>query len=366
MVTWRHDRLSGPDSECSAWAFDEADLRLLAAMAAAAKAAAQVGHERPADGARSLSATKRAVDGAATAAGEELLRYARSRIEIRAGEGLRDDSPGAQLGQVFGADGAARHAVIDYVDGTGLAATGQPNALALGALGEDVSRTPDAKVFTVMGPRDDVSDVELTSPRAAAAQAVQALAGTGAWKGTLRVLTHTTDVGPQRTWYDYLRGLGVLLEVPSPIAVEPPYILSLAREERPTVDCMIGVMGLVELVFASMLLDLLRPEYAFKFRLVGSTNAKDLLSDPPLAYHLGEEDLVVAESGGLVPETEYMSDAFVRPGSATFGAIFAVTASPLLGLPAARPDAVSGLLVRRGGLVGATVTYYDERLVRRL
>ena len=338
----------------------EGILRMTAAMASAARAAGVASREvtRPDSSDKEggyLNDAKRSVDGAAVAAGERILGRSAARIVVKAGEGIRDDSPGAQLDQVLGRDGSELHAVIDYVDGTGLAARGLPGALSLGALGSSIKRAPDLKAFAILAPRAVLGQLDdWQSPTGLAMETLRGIASArGVGVHDLTVLTHSRDVGaPQQSWYRFLQDHAGDVIVPDPISVEPPYILTRGangQSIQPKIDCLIGVMGLVELIYAALLLDLFAPGDAIHFRLVSGSSAKDLMASPVKAFNLTERDLLWAATAGLDQQDRYSSDTFIPPGSSLCAAMFAVTANPILGLSPASADRVDGLLLLHGG-----------------
>ena len=338
----------------------EAILGMTAAMAKAARAAGlksrdvarqDLGGTYKGD----LDLAKRSVDGAAVDAGEQVLERSRARIVVKAGEGIRAESPGAQLDQVLGHNGPELHAVIDYVAGTGLAARGLPGALSLGGLGSNIRRAPDLKAFAILAPRSVLAELgDWQSPTELALETLGAIAtARGVGVRDLRVLTHSRDVGaPQQSWYQFLQDNAGEVVVPDPISVEPPYILtrgSGSQSRQPKIDCLIGVMGLVELIYAALLLDLLAPDDAIHFRLVSGSSAKDLMATPVKAFNLSERDLDWAEAAGLDHLGRYSSDAFIPPGSSLCATMFAVTANPILGLSPPSAIRVDGLLLLGGG-----------------
>ena len=346
-----------PVNPPEAW---EAVLRMTAAMAIAARAAGLKSKEvaRQDFGGKDtehLDQAKRSVDGAAVTAGEQVLGRSRAHIVVKAGEGIRDDSPGAQLDQVLGQDGSELHAVIDYVDGTGLAARGLPGALSLGALGSNIRRTPDLKAFAILAPRAVLAELgDWQSPTELALETLRAVAAArGVGVRDLRVLTHSRDVGaPQLSWYQFLEENAGEVVIPDPISVEPPYILTRATDSQslqPKIDCLIGVMGLVELIYAALLLDLSAPDDAIHFRLVSGSSAKDLMAAPVKAFNLTERDLMWAETAGLDHWGRHSSDSFIPPGSALCATMFAVTANRALDLSPASENRVEGLLLLCGG-----------------
>lgn len=342
-------------------AIDPRSSLLLAALASASRAAR-------AEGVRSIDKTdfdwvKRAVDGAATSAGEKVLNSSTARIVVRAGEGARDKSPGAVLDQTFGHGLTSMHAVLDYVDGTGLVAAGLPNALSLGALSRKVERAPDLKAFAVFGPRQVVSQLDAwQSPEETATSAfhgLQHLRGCSA--NDLTVLTHSRDVGrPQDEWYDFLRARVGELIVPDPIAVEPPFVLSTMLPLGPRVDLLVGVMGLVELLYAAVLLDLGGSDYCFRFRVVSSTSAKDLAGDCPRAFDLCPTDSRIVREAGLDQGLVYSSEDFLGPGSSEVAGMFAVTENTMLKMGAASAAETHGIVALPRGVFMRLDVHYEQ------
>lgn len=362
---WDHPQFGVVQDRLPEVALEEPDSCLIAALARAACAAGQQGHlllSNPAC-ALPIDTAKKLIDGAATAAGERVTSRSKARLEIRGGEGVRDHSPGAVTGQVFGpAEGKTTYAVIDYVDGTGLVARGLPGALALGATSDQMLAIPDLKVFCVLLPRDLAGKVEFgDSPMDTMGSAIASFcAAQRRSPGSLRVLTHSRDVGSdQELWHSALRSVAGTVVVPAPISVEPPYLLAMARHLPEAMDVMIGVMGLTELVYGAALLDILDSDYTFVFRLVNTASGKRLLADgSSSAYHLEDSDRQAALGFGMAADAVHAHPGFVPSKRARMAAMFAVTECPSIMLPEASASAAAGIVCGRGdGLMGVTIHY---------
>lgn len=344
---------------------------LVAAMSAAALAgglkASRIEQSIP------LDARKKEVDGAATQAAEEVFGNAPVNIRVTAGEGERDDSPGALTGQQLGhasppGGGHPLDGVFDYVDGTGLAAANAPGALALGGLGHRLRPVPDLQAYAVLAPRELLSELDIMSAPEDHAMSVlgRIAAHDRVAISEMTVFTHSLDSNlMHRALIDLLRANVGRLIVPESITVEPPYLLSLAGLSTPRIHSMIGAIGLSELAFAAMLLDLLCPAYAFAFRagsIWGPRQQPEETTLRPLFRFSAAERQMFAETGLSVDE-QYSSLDLLAQGSGVAAAIFAVTDNPLLQLPGPHTTAdgvqTEGLLLEPGGRVSRISVFYD-------
>ncbi|MFI7426698.1 fructose-bisphosphatase class II [Micromonospora sp. NPDC049836] len=337
---------------------------LIAAMSAAALAAAN------ADAAQvPVALGKTRVDGAATAAAEAVFRRSALQIRVTAGEGERDGSPGASSGQTLGrqagADGAV-DGVFDYVDGTTLAVLGEPGALALGGLGSGLRSVPDLSAYAVLAPHLILPELDvLTTPEAHALPILRRIAdAAGKPLDTLTVFTHSIAEKPlHRTLVDLMRPAVGRVIVPPLVTIEPPYLLSLAGLAEPRIDAMIGSIGLSELAFAALLLDLVAPEHGFVFRVASMAGPRrhpaSVTLDPLFAFNAEEEQQFAAH--GWRTDRQYTSADLVPAGSARLAAIFAVTDEPMLRLTgASQPSGgrTQGLLLEPGGQVTRIDVHY--------
>ncbi|KUO10631.1 fructose-bisphosphatase class II [Streptomyces sp. DSM 15324] len=340
------------------------DVYLVAAMASAALAAA----EAPAGFAHGMSLNERkvTVDGAATEAAEKILRQAPFGIRVAAGEGERDDSPGAHSGQWLGApDTGAAHVVdgvFDYVDGTELAATAQPGALTLGGFGSSVRPVPDLQAFAVMAPIGLLPDLDLMArPEDGVVQLLDRIAeSVGRRPEDLTVSTHSVASKPMhRTLIDLMRGHVREVLVPESVTVEPPYLLSLVGLSEPRIDSMIGAIGLSELAFAAGLVDLVAPALGFAFRLasVSGPRAEPGLTCLDALFKFSEDEEAALRSSGWSKDRQYTSAELVRPGTSRAAALFAVTDNPALRIRGPEPQGegvahVEGFLVKPSARIG--------------
>ncbi|MFD4539725.1 fructose-bisphosphatase class II [Streptomyces bauhiniae] len=336
---------------------DETDAHLVAAMSAAALGASLA----PAafTDAMSLNDRKVAVDGAATEAAERILSQAPFRIRVAAGEGERDDSPGAHSGQWLGAGNASSttlDGVFDYVDGTELAATAEPGALALGGFGTGVRAVPDLQAFAVLLPDGLMDSVDIMSrPEDFVTGLLDRIAeASGKDTGDLTVATHSVASNPMhRTLIDLMRKRVGEVLVPERVTVEPPSLLSLIGLSKPRIDSLIGAIGLSELAFAAGLLDLMAPRHGFVFRpaSIAGPRAEPRLTSLDSLFEFSEDEEVSLRSDGWDKNRQYTSEDLVRPGTSTAAALFAVTDNPALGLRGPTSDEeglthVEGLLIK--------------------
>lgn len=344
------DELSGRDASWS-----PPDLISLATVVGAAAAAAR-GAATAAESARGrleLSALKKHIDGAATTAAEALLDAAAISIRVSAGEGERDASPGAEVGQRLGQSNGVDvySGVFDYVDGTALAAAGLPGALSLGGLGRDLRSVPDLQAFAVLVPTAVAHEIDVMARvEDVVDDTVRRIARHAARdERELVVATHSVSStrSPHMAVVRRLRAKGVHVLVPDPVTIEPPYLLSLAGLAAPRIDSMIGAIGLSELAFAALLLDLVRPGYAFVFRLAGvdALRASEGVRLDSMFDLTPTERESYARTGWNVARP-YRTTDIVPEGHAVAAALFAVTANDMLDL--APPVLVGGLVTTSG------------------
>ncbi|MFI5967647.1 fructose-bisphosphatase class II [Streptomyces asoensis] len=369
-VTWLDTSTArgGADSETARGSgadvnLDE-DAYLVAAMASAALAAAEARADF-ADG-MTLNDRKVAVDGAATEAAEKVLRRAPFGIRVAAGEGERDDSPGAHSGQWLGLaeSEAARtvDGVFDYVDGTELAATAEPGALTLGGFGVGVRPVPDLQAYAALAPVELLADLDLMLRPEDGVQMVldRIAASLGKLPADLTVSTHSIASTPMHhTLIDLMRSRVRAVLVPESVTVEPPYLLSLVDLSEPRIDSMIGAIGLSELAFAAGLVDLVAPWLGFAFRLasISGPRAEPTLTSLDALFKFSEDEEAALRSSGWDKDRQYTSEDLVRPGTSRSAALFAVTDNPSLGIRGPEPEGegvanVEGFLVKPSAKVG--------------
>ncbi|MEU3199016.1 MULTISPECIES: fructose-bisphosphatase class II [unclassified Streptomyces] len=340
------------------------DAYLVVAMAAAAVAAAEARADFDED--MPLNDRKVMVDGAATEAAEKILDRAPFGILVAAGEGERDDSPGAHTGQRLGLRGddpsVAIDGVFDYVDGTELVATNQPGALTLGGFGSGVRPVPDLQAYAALAPTGVLGDLDIMArPEDGLVPLLENIArASGKRPDALTVATHSIASKPMHsTLIDLMRGRVREVLVPERVTVEPPYLLSLAGMSEPRIDSMIGAIGLSELAFAAGLVDLVAPEMGFVFRLasIAGPRAQPDLTGLDALFVFSEDEEAALRSGGWDKDRQYRSEDLVRPGTSRAAALFAVTDNPALGLRGPEPRDggaahVEGFLVKQAGRVG--------------
>ncbi|MFI8804429.1 MULTISPECIES: fructose-bisphosphatase class II [Micromonospora] len=337
---------------------------LIAAMSAAALAAAGVDTDRA-----PLPETKTLVDGAATEAAEAVFQRSPARIRVTGGEGQRDSSPGAHSGQVLGRGAAGvpvLDGIFDYVDGTTLAATGEPGALALGGLGIDLRPVPDLSAYLVLAPASLLGRIDIMSPPEKHAEAVlgQLARSLGKPVPELTVFTHSLSGKPlHQTLVELLRSRAGTVIVPPLVTIEPPYLVSLAGLAEPRIDTMIGSIGLSELAFAALLLDLVAPDHGFAFRAAsidGPRSRPTSVTLDPIFDFSPDEEREFARYGWHT-DRQYTNTDVVRPGGGRAAVVFAVTDEPMLGLAGPDPRTrrrTQGLLFEPGGQVTRLEVFY--------
>ncbi len=143
--------------------------------------------------------------------------------------------------------------------------------------------------------------------------------------------------------------------VPDPVAIEPPFLLSDVLNLEPAVDVMAGAMGLVEMIFGAILLDLAGSDKAFAFRIVSDTSGDALMQDFDEFGGLSDKDLVLAEDSGLQSNVVYFSDDFIGLGVSESAAMFSVTYNPMFDLVAASCFQVEGIVALPDGVFLKTV-----------
>jgi fructose-1,6-bisphosphatase/sedoheptulose 1,7-bisphosphatase-like protein len=347
---------------------DPATAALTTALAAAARDAAATGARLR--GGADREERKRQVDGAATSAAEAVFAAAGTAIDVVAGEGQRDASPGAAVGQRLGAQADARfEGIFDYVDGTALVADGLPGALALGALGRGLRVVPDLQALAVVGPAGLLGEIDVMAhPEESVARWLDVVArGLGRSTGDLTIATHSTTSGrSHRALIERMTATGAHVIVPEPVTIEPPYLLSAAGLAEPRVDAFVGVIGLSEIAYAALLLDLVLPDHGIVFRLASIAGARAAQVD-----HLGghfaftAQELETYAAHGWDVGVAHTSEEVVPSGCGHSAALFAVTENELLGLraPAVEADtvAVDGLVFGRGAQAARVqVTFADQ------
>jgi len=365
-LLWPVDELPMGDIARSITATEQPESSLIAALARAAVAAAQEGAKcRTELEAPDYEQSKRSVDAAATLAAEDILDSLHLGLVVRAGEGERDSSAGAVLGQKFGDTSTASvGAVIDYVDGTGLVACGLPNALALGATADEIIAIPDVTVFAVLAPRSVVQDLDiLANPYDVADQAVSMTAAHfGRSVDQIVLLTHSPDIGAGQLWYSMLGPPSGRVIIPRPISVEAPMMLAMSRNLEDAPHLMVGVIGLVELMYAAIMLDIVGSELTFAYRVVGAQDVKDWFDAPgERAPVLDSAEIDRLGRASVDHRAGLRSDDAFPRGAGRMAAFFSITGGERFGIQPPTRSSVDGLIVSKGGFVsGVTITYRDQ------
>jgi hypothetical protein len=340
-------------------------------MSAAALAGAQKAYDLKAS--VPLNIRKKEIDGAATAAAETVFNKATITIRVAAGEGQRDDSPGALVGQQLGNSHVdvptdeQLDGVFDYVDGTSLAAMRSEGALALGGLGYGLRSVPDLQAYAVLAPRELLERIDIMSaPESHALTVLDKVAAFSSKSvSDLTVFTHSISSNlMHHSLIDLLKAKVSTLIVPEFVTVEPPYLLSLVGLAAPRIDSMIGAIGLSELAFAAMMLDLVCPDYGFVFRLGSISGPRRFPTDKTLwpLFEFSDEESQVFADAGLSIRAQYSSLDLVPQGSGLVAAIFAITDNPLLKLlaPSGGDDIpkTNGLLLERNAHISRVSVLY--------
>ena len=351
-------------------AVTEENACLIAAMASAALAAAEKAGGLSSD--IPLNDRKTRIDGAATSAAENIFERAHLRIKVAAGEGERDSSPGAHSGQVMGSDAADApvvDGVFDYVDGTELAATLQPGALALGSLGAAVRKIPDLQAYSLLAPVGVLQEIDIMgNPEEQVMPALNHVADSaGKNLNELVVSTHSVSSNPMHhSLIHAMRAQGVEVLVPEQVTVEPPYLLSLVGLSVPKIDSMVGAIGFSELAFAATLVDLMAPEMGFVFRSASISGPRARTSeDLSVLFEFSADESNAFAADGWDTKRQYTSADLVQPGSSRVAALFCVTENSDLDLRAPTADVgrtrVEGLLVEPAGAVSKITVSYTRQ-----
>jgi hypothetical protein len=120
---------------------------------------------------------------------------------------------------------------------------------------------------------------------------------------------------------------------------------------------MLGAIGLCELAFAAMLLDLVCPGYTFVFRMASIAGPRQRAADDlsPL-WEFSPDEASLLTAAGWAVDRPYTGRDLVPAGGAEVAAIFSVTGEPALELPVPDRFDTTGLLVERNHIARVVVT----------
>jgi hypothetical protein len=168
----------------------------------------------------------------------------------------------------------------------------------------------------------------------------------------LTIATHSVTASRSHiTLIGRMRDMGVRVVVPEPVTIEPPYLLSLLGLGSPRIDAFVGVIGLSEIAFAALLLDLVLPEYRIVFRLASIDGARAAKRDNLGAHFtFAQHELEEYAAADLDVDVAHSSAEIVPAGAGYVAALFAVTDNEALGLPA--PVANDGAVTVTGLVIG--------------
>lgn len=166
---------------------------------------------------------------------------------------------------------------VDVVDGTTLAATGLNGAYTLSAGAFGLATFPDLQAYVVGSPKEVLDKFNFfNKPEDEALSLVQNLCEYyQKIPSELKIATSSPDKGEHHTTLiKNLEGMGVKVIIPNPVIVEPPYVLSMALRTQNAPDCIIGVLGLPEVVINTLLLATLNKNYELRFRIASNAMVK--------------------------------------------------------------------------------------------
>jgi fructose-1,6-bisphosphatase/sedoheptulose 1,7-bisphosphatase-like protein len=285
------------------------------------------------------SSRKREIDGAATAAAESVFAQMDRQLVVASGEGAGDNAPGAEVGQKFGFSGSEKESVFgvfDYVDGTTLTARSMDGAISIGAISHAILSAPDLQAYCLLVPpyaRDLNVDLLHGFPEHEGVGYIREIHSRWAMEREsgerFPILTHSTDTGTFHT--DLIAELRKIDDadviIPNPVIIEPNFLLSAQGLGRIRVDCMIGVFGFPEMVFACSLLDLFDQDWRMFLRPASLEPKNRGMPSPRIEplFSFTEDERQQLRAAGLTEDRQYSAEDFVPHGSTLAAAIFAVT-----------------------------------------
>lgn len=225
---------------------------------------------------------------------------------------------------------------VDVVDGTTLAAFGLPGAYSLTAAAKGLKKFPNLQAYAVMAPKPVLEQIDFfKKPEFLVPTFVKYLASyLGKMKSDLFIVTHSFDTGNHhKLLIEKLLENKVKVEIPDPVIVESPYMISGALQLPQAPDAMIGVFGLPEIVINTLLLGILNREHQINFRIASN----ELLSDRESitldrSFDFSNEELEILNSMDLNTNEIYHFDNIAKERENAFFVATALTNDPLLKL----------------------------------
>lgn len=162
---------------------------------------------------------------------------------------------------------------VDVIDGTTLAAKGLKGAYTLSAIGKNLKKFPDLQSYALLGPKEVVEKFDFfNKPEEEIIDLVNNLSRYyNKPVKDLKIVTSSYDKGEQhQTLIDNMRKLGVQVIIPDPVIIEAPYIISMGLNLANRPDCMIGVLGLPEMVISTLILSNFDTNLDLKFRIASN------------------------------------------------------------------------------------------------
>ena len=288
---------------------------------------------------RNLATTKRLLDGIASKIYSDEIKNWRYKIPIHVSEGKDEKGEvqptinGCNESGSYQKDGPSM--VLDLIDGTTLAAKGLPGAYCLAAIGDGLTPFPDLQAYAILGPSRILSSLDINSvPEKSLKKNIAIIAESiGKRIEDLTVVCHSEDTGNHhQTMIRELKSMGVKVIVPNPVIVEAPYTLAACLESKPSVDIVIGVFGLPEIILNTILCSTLHRDKGIIFSIVGNSMLKDKdACNLSKLFTITSEELRMIEKYGLSFDRHFTVDDIISGNGAAFAASV-ITEDKLLGL----------------------------------
>lgn len=146
---------------------------------------------------------------------------------------------------------------VDVVDGTKLAAAGLPEAVGLAAIVPGLKAFPDLQALALLIPAAIRNQIDLSIPIDQNIENIcrHIARGLGKKVGDLSIMTHSVKENKMHHQgiIDKMRALGIAVIVPEITTIEAPYVLNAFGIGEQAVDAIIGVFGLPETIFNTIL-----------------------------------------------------------------------------------------------------------------
>lgn len=285
-----------------------------------------------------LKSTKKLIDSIASSVFTEEVNNWSVRADVSTAEGKDEFGNMAPTVNVV-STGPNRPSelriAVDVVDGTTLAATGEDGAYCISSLAEGLRALPDLQAYAILAPKSIQDKLDLyTKPEKALEHNLKVTANALAKDmKDLVVVTHSDDTGfHHHELINQMKKMGIKVIIPSPVIVEPPYVVAACLGKKPKIDVMIGVFGLPEIVINTILCGALDREKGFVFRLASNSflnNKEETTLDNAFKFTPKEKEEVLTR--GLDIEKTYSFNDITSGRTCIFSGM-AITDDPILGL----------------------------------